>query len=196
MASGALVYLSIDVDSFGESLADLLRAEKLTEAVDLIAAAWPTMSTTHGAQLRGLLENVPESVWTSDPWMLAAMGASYRSLGSTSRSAAVPWFRSAEALLAAGSPSVPTIAGVRMHHSAALRSLGQLESALEKAESAWALLDGDVSLTASVRVRIQAQVAVQLGIARLHLGDYDGALAILRLALGLSDHNLIQSELV
>lgn len=166
-------------------------------AIEIISAQWPQVSSTDGRNLRELIESLPFDEWNADPWILAAIGASYRSLGSPSRSAALPYFRTAEALLdAQESSNVLTVAGVRTHYAAALRSLGQLGSAQEKATSAWELLELDVTLAPSERVAAQTKVALQLGMIAIHSGDYDSAQAQLRLALGLSDHYLSPTELV
>ena len=166
-------------------------------ALEIISADWPQVSGTNGRQLRDLIEGLPFDDWNSDPWILAALGASYRSTESPSRSAALPYFRTAEALLDAdGDPPVLTIAGVRTHFAAALRSLGQLDAAQEKADSAWALLEADVSLAPGRRVAAQTKVALQLGMIAIHSGDYDRARTHLRLALGLSDHHLSTTDLV
>lgn len=166
-------------------------------ALETISADWPQVSGTNGRQLRDLIESLPFDDWNSDPWVLAALGASYRSIDSPSRSAALPYFRTAEALLEAeDSPSVLTIAGVRTHFAAALRSLGRLDAAQEKADSAWALLEGDVALAPSRRVAAQTKVALQLGMIAIHSGDYDKARTDLRLALGLSDHHLSATDLI
>jgi Response regulator containing a CheY-like receiver domain and an HTH DNA-binding domain len=166
-------------------------------ALATLSADWPQMSGTNGRQLRELIEDLPFDDWNSDPWILAALGASYRSIASPSRSAALPYFRTAEALLdAEGSPSLLTIAGVRTHFAAALRSLGQLEAAQEKAESAWTLLEADVTLAPGRRVAAQTKVALQLGMIAIHCGDYEGAKSHLSLALGLSDHYLSATDLV
>jgi DNA-binding NarL/FixJ family response regulator len=166
-------------------------------ALRVIADGWQDVVATDGARLRDLVEALPFSEWNTDPWLLTALGASYRSLGSPSRSAALPYFRTAEAL-ASGDAGLPVLvaAGIRTHHAAALRSLGRLDAAGERATTAWRLLDEDVSLPSSERVCAQARVAIQLGLVELHGGDYDSALTHLRLALGLSDRRLSPTELI
>lgn len=195
MANGARVYPPVDVDLLEQSLQDLTRAGELDSALALISSAWPSVCCSHGARLRAMIESLPEEVWGADPWILTAMGASYRSLGSTSRSAALPWFGAAEAQRSGGKAG-PRDAIMLLHHAAALRSLGLLSSALEKSEAARTLLENDVSTTATLRIRGQAQAALQIGLLKLHLGDVDGAFPLLRLALGLSEKYLVQSERV
>jgi len=190
------VYESPDLVALERSVVEHVRRGDPAAAVAAVAAVWPAVAALEGARLRELLDRIPEEAWSSDPWMLAAVGASYRSLDSSSRSAALPWFRAAETLLANAGAAGPEVAAVRVHHAAALRSLGLLEDAHRAASSAAALLDDDVSPTASLRIRDQCRAALQLGVVRLHAGDLDGALPPLRLALGLSDRNLTRAELV
>jgi DNA-binding CsgD family transcriptional regulator/tetratricopeptide (TPR) repeat protein len=166
-------------------------------AVDHVAARWQDLAPTDGARLRELIETFPPGAWTTDPRMLAAVGASYRSLGSPSRSAALPYFQTAETLVAAmDAPSVDTVATVRVHHAAALRSLGRLAEAEDLATSAWELLDDDVTLAPGTRVALQARAALQHGMTAIHVGDYELAKNRLRLALGLSADVLSAPELV
>ena len=190
------MYDSIDLDSLERSVAEARAMGGDRAALSPIARSWPSVSTADGARLRELIESIPHGEWADDPWIIAAMGASYRSLGSGSRSAALPWFHTAQALLAADQDAaVSTSAGINLHHSAALRSMGKLDSARRRADLARAMLDTDVTLSPSLRVRMQAKVALQLGLLAIHRGDYAPALADLRLAYGLEEH-LTRSELV
>jgi LuxR family maltose regulon positive regulatory protein len=191
------VYISGDFDALQDSVRSSLEKDDPAAAIQAIVRAWPSVSTTHGAGLRRLIESIPHSAWSDDPWILAAMGASYRSLDSTSRSAAIPYFRTAEALMAADPGTRLSLkAGVRLHFAAALRSLGRFDDALATATSAAELLDDELQLSPLVRVRVQAKIALQLGIVKIHLGDYSGAIIDLRLAYGLREQNLLLSETV
>ncbi len=190
------MYPSTDVDFFEESLTDLVRAGKFRDAADLIRVSWPSLSTTHGSRLRAALSLLPETEWGSDPWMLAAIGASYRSVDSTSRSAAVPIFRTARALMASNRPAEHIVASILMHEAVSLRSLGHLAEARSLAQQAWDTLADDVTPTPSRRIRVQAQIALQLGLTHLHAGDLESAAAMLRIALGLSETNLILTEIL
>lgn len=163
-------------------------------AAAAISTSWPDVAGTDGARLRALIDRLPDGCWDTDPWMMAAMGSSYRSLDSPSRSAALPWFRTAEALLEAPGTPPATVAMVRVHHSAALRSLGRLESASSAIESARSILDADFSLPSSTRIRAQAQAALHEGMVRVHEGRTTDASRLLRLALGLHERSLTPLE--
>lgn len=190
------VYPSTNVDFFEESLATFVRAGNFQDATDLIRASWPSLATTHGHRLREALASLPETEWGTDPWMLAALGASYRSLDSTSRSAAVPIFRTARALIAARRPAEHLVASILTHEAVSLRSLGHFDEARDLAQHAWDTLADDVAPTASQRIRVQAQIALQLGLTQLHAGYLEDAALMLRIALGLSDTNLTLTEVV
>lgn len=190
------MYPSTDVDFFEKSLETFVRAGRFGDAAGLIAASWHSLATMHGARLRGAISSVPETTWGTDPCILAAIGASYRSLDSHSRSAALPWFRTARALIAADRPAEHVVAGILVQESVALRSLGRFDDARELGLEAWRMLADDVAPTALQRIRVQAQIALQLGLTHLHSGELDDASAMLRIALGLSEKNLIRSETV
>jgi DNA-binding CsgD family transcriptional regulator/tetratricopeptide (TPR) repeat protein len=166
-------------------------------AAVLVAENWPRLAPEHGARLRELVESLTPGEWTSDPRMLTAVGASYRALGSPSRSAALPHLQTAETLVAASAaPSVDVVAPLRVQHAAALRSLGRLAEAAELIASAWGLLERDTTLTPAHRAALQARAALQQGMLAIHVGDYELAVNRLRLALGLSDGVLSEPELV
>lgn len=173
-----------------------LQDEDADAATAAVAAAWPDVVMTSGARLRALIDRLPEHTWDSDPWMVAAMGASYRSLDSASRSAALPWFGTAQELIAAHHPPPSVQARVMVHHAAALRSLGRLASAASVIAAARRILDADLSLAASVRIRAQAQAALQEGMIEVHLGRHLDAARSLRLAFGLRERGLRRVEVV
>ena len=193
---GDTVHEPSDGGTVERTVEDLLTDGRVDEAVEVVAGAWPTLAELDGGRLRRTIDRLPEPAWSRDPWIMAGMGASYRSVDSPSRSAGLPWFRTAEALMAATPPRSTDVARVRIHSSAALRSLGRVGAAASSALSAMELLDEDVELSASVRVASQAQAALQYGLARLHGGAVDDAHRHLRLALGLSERGLTLAQLV
>lgn len=185
-----------DIGALERAVDDRLRDGDVDGAVAAISDSWPDVSASAGARLRSLIDRLPETHWNGDPWLMAAMGASYRSLDSPSRSAALPWFGTAEQLIAADPTPDAEIAMIRVNSAAAFRSLGRLTRADAAARSADELLERDLSLPASGRVRAQAQAALQLGLIQLHRGMFSDASSSLRLALGLSDRALTIPELV
>jgi LuxR family maltose regulon positive regulatory protein len=185
------VYPPLDIDSMERSIGQSERAE---DAVEMLASWWPLVSPTHGARLRAMIEGIPESAWGTDLRILGAMGASYRSLDSRNHAAALLWFSAAEAAQS-DRDDVPGISTVLLHHAAALRSLGRLDSALEKSAAAFVLLDG-LRGPPTVRVRGQSRAALQLGLTQLQLGDYTGAQGMLELAGSFGDRHLSQPEFI
>ncbi len=168
-----------------------------TAALAAISAAWPGITPTDGTGLRDLIESVPGALWADDAGIVAALGASYRSLRSPSRSAALPWFDTAQSLIADNpqATDASTRATVNLAHAAALRSIGRPAEARQHVLAATAELAGR-SLRPAVRVRIQAGAALELGLLDLHLGEYSTSLTHLRLAYGLSEQSLTLAEFV
>src|SRR5690606_34652331 len=64
------------------------------------------------------------------------------------------------------------------------------------ARSAWALLQDELHLTLPLRLTLQAEAALQLGLIDLHSGRTSEAVTRLRLAAGLSDNGLAPTDLV
>lgn len=158
------------------------------ELVHALHLGWARVAPQSGARLRSLLDAIPTAQWHQDAWLVTGYGASYRSVDTESRSAALPYFAAALELAAAGQAAVVD-AGVRLHYCAALRSLGRLDEALAQAEAGLArVAEGSIEL--GWRIPLEAKLSLQAGLVRLHLGDYDGSMTDLRLAFGLAGANL------
>jgi LuxR family maltose regulon positive regulatory protein len=164
-------------------------------ALDALRRRWPSLIAERGDYVRGLLDGVPAEIWQDDPWLIAAYAASYRSLGSLSRTAALPYFAAARAIMTEETELAVRV-GVLLHEGAALRSLGRLQEANTCASEAAALASPDTTMPLAWRIRFSAKIALQLGIVHYHLGDYDSALRELRQAGGLATGNLSRSEQV
>ncbi|MEY2847841.1 MAG: hypothetical protein RI885_506 [Actinomycetota bacterium] len=188
------MYPSAETTPFERTILSLARADDVAAAVEHVAEQWESVVATDGAAIRRALDALPEHAWSSDPRLLTAMGASYRSLDRRSRSAALPWFRTALAIAEKTDAAASVHAMVLLHHAAALRSLGRLDLALDLGRRAWELLDGDTSPAASRRVRGQAFAALQLGLVLVHLGRRAEAGEMLHLAWGLADRALNETE--
>lgn len=188
--------LTRTAESIEESAEACLAAGDAVGAIQVIAEGWPLLAVLRGTRLRELIGQVPEPVWRDDPRIIAALGASYRSIDSPSRSAALPHFEFAERLIEAGQGHLADLPSIQLHHAATLRSLGRLDSALDLAESAWAAVQGGLELTLPLRLTLQAEASLQLGLINLHLGDITTAVAQLRLASGLSVNGLTRADLV
>jgi LuxR family maltose regulon positive regulatory protein len=181
--------LTRPVDSF-EALDASLSAGDFFGALDLIRSVWPELASTHGSRLRATIRRVPENLWNEDAWIIAALGASFRSVDSPGTSAALPHFDLAELLISAGVSPASQLPAIQLHHAASLRSLGRLEAARKKAESARVLLEAELGLTLPLRLRLQAAASLQLGLLDLHLGEIPSAVERLGLASGLSDNGM------
>src|SRR5690606_17687091 len=153
-------------------------------------------SGAHGAELREWIRQIPQDLWNEDARVIAALGASHRSLDSEETSAALPHFELAERLIAAGVSAASDLPAIQVQHAAALRGLGRLDAAQVKARSAWALLQDELHLTLPLRLTLQAEAALQLGLIDLHSGRTSEAVTRLRLAAGLSDNGLAPTDLV
>jgi LuxR family maltose regulon positive regulatory protein len=180
--------------SFEEAVEASLAAADYSRAIDLMARAWPGMASIRGAQLRSQIRRVPEHLWNQDARIIAALGASYRSVDSPGTQAALPLFELAERLVLASGGDLSELPVIQLNHAASLRGLGHLQAARAKAESAWGLLQGELTLTLPLRLALQAEASLQLGLINLHQGHLTQAVDQLRLAAGLSDNGLAQAD--
>ncbi|MCU1411204.1 MAG: DNA-binding response regulator [Rhodoglobus sp.] len=160
-----------------------------------LRTSWTMHVATEGAAVRGLMDGLPPELWDADPWLVCAYGATWRSVGSPSRSAALPYFDAAFAALTDDTP-LPARVGIELHYSASLRSLGRLREAFEAADHAAGLVAPDTTMPLAWRIRFGAKAVLQRGIALYHLGDFDSAKTDLRTAAGLADGNLLLAERV
>ena len=158
-----------------------------------LRTSWTTLVATEGAAIRGLMDGLAPEQWDADPWLVAAYGATWRSVDSPSRSAALPYFDAAFAAIADDTP-LPARLGIELHYSAALRSLGRLQEAFEAADRAAVLVAPDRTMPLAWRIRFGAKAVLQRGIALYHLGEFDAAKTDLRTAAGLADSNLLLAE--
>lgn len=181
-------------ESFDEAVEASLSAGDFACALELISAAWPGLSSTRGVQLRAMIRRVPEHLWNADAWIIAALGASYRSIDSPGSSAALPHFEVAERLITSGGARSSDLPAIQLHHAAGLRTLGHLDAARAKAESAWALLQDELELTLPLRLALQAEASLQLGLVNLHQGNVTDAVEQLGLASALSDNGLAAAD--
>jgi DNA-binding CsgD family transcriptional regulator/tetratricopeptide (TPR) repeat protein len=182
--------LTPTVESFAESVESRLADGDHPGALEIISAEWPRLAGLDGSELRSLITAVPEDLWGHDPWIIAALAASYRSAGSPSRSAALPHFELAEQHARGGTGHAGRLPLILLHHAASLRSLGQLEAAAQKAEHASALLGAEAHGELPALLEGRAEAALQLGLIAIHLGQLGEALRQLRIALGLSEKGL------
>ena len=150
-----------------------------------LRSSWTSLVATDGAGLRAIMDALPAELWARDPWLVGGYAATWRSLGSPSRSAALPYFEAAFAHVTDDTP-LPIRVGLELHHSAALRSLGRIAEAHAAATRAGDLVAADTQMPLQWRIWFRARVALQIGIALYHLGDYDAAKTDLRTAAGLA----------
>src|SRR5690554_4401972 len=180
---------------FERSLVTSIAVADYARALDSITSNWAELSGTHGAELREWIRQIPEELWSEDARVIAALGASYRSLGREDTSAALPHFELAELLVSAGVSRAAELPAIQVQHSAALRGVGRLEAAEQKARSAWALLQDELHLTLPLRLTLQAEASLQRGLVNLHCGQLSEAVTQLHLAAGLSDNGLASTDL-
>ncbi len=176
-ACKAPVYpLTRSVNAIAESVEKALADSDNTVALEIISDAWPSMVAQHGQRLRTLIKAIPETHWEHDPWIIAALGASYRSAGSPSRSAALPYFELAETVAASRTEPYRELPAVLLHHSAGLRSVGRLDKAGQKAETASTLLRLALGLSEHSPSRAdQLECLGALAYASYASGDFERA---------------------
>jgi DNA-binding CsgD family transcriptional regulator len=175
---------------------DVLReaVDALVERGDLAAAQREMYPVVHaialedGPRFREFVTALPPDLWHGDPVITSAMGVSYRSAGSPPGAAALAYFRSAEAAIAASPDPVPAVClvSVKAGHAAALRSQGRLADAAEALDEAARLLETEVE--AGSFVAHSARVALEAGVIDLRRGRIDEARERLEYAHGLAAH--------
>ncbi|WP_423918729.1 LuxR C-terminal-related transcriptional regulator [Frigoribacterium sp. 2-23] len=166
-------------------------------ALDAIEQRWTQIAPLQGARLRDAIRSIPEDEWRGRPRILLALAASHHSVGSRSRSAALPWFRGVAKAIDAD-PDLPLDirAGYHVHLAATRRSLGDFVSALEHLDIVRLSLEGDTRNSIGDRISLSASFSLQLGLVRVHSGQLDQALFALSLANGLGDEHLSTAERV
>lgn len=165
--------------------------------LETIESMWPQIAPLQGARLRDAVRSVPEKEWSHRPRILMAVAASHRSVGSTSRSAALPWLRSVNKLIRADPHSPLDLrAGYLVQLATTLRTLGDQVKAREHLETVRHLLEEDLSGEVGRRIDTSASFSLQLGLVRIHAGEFDEALFALSLAEGLADEHLSTAERV
>ena len=154
-----------------------------------LSNVWPQLVGTAGSRIRQLLDSAPPELWHNDPWLVTCYAASFRSIEATNRSAALPYFEAALALL---SPTTPPLvrATHHVHHAAALRSLGRLDDALASVTIASSIAESPDIIPLAKRIPLTAEIALHRGAIFLHGGDFDRAKADYRLAGSLAETNL------
>ncbi|TQL48834.1 regulatory LuxR family protein [Homoserinimonas aerilata] len=188
------MYKSIDSGTFVlQSIDDRAQAQDYPTALRMLERHWPLLAELQGDAVRALITRIPEREWADDPAILAALGASYGTSGSQNRSAALPWFDSAERMARRDAPA--QLPGILLHRAATLRALGRLDDAASAIDEAEALLAEHRALIPSMHITLQARAAAQKGMVLLHRGRYDDASALLVLATDL-ESELGAAELV
>ncbi|MGZ0212708.1 MAG: response regulator transcription factor [Actinomycetales bacterium] len=169
---------------------DAARAtENFSLALHELHEVWPLLVDTSGAPLRLMLDSTPHDLWHSDPWLITCYAASFRSADIASRTAALPYFEAALALL---SPETPAFvrATVYVRYATALRSLGRLNDAFAAIVTASLIAESQDVIPLARRIPLTAEIALQRGAISLHAGDFDRAKIDLRLASSLAETNL------
>ncbi|MEV8254468.1 LuxR C-terminal-related transcriptional regulator [Rhodoglobus sp. NPDC076762] len=160
-----------------------------TLATEELRECWPLVISSSGAALRSMLDSTPAELWHNDPWLVTCYASSFRSADTQSRTAALPYFEAAFALL---SPETPAFVRATLHvrYAAALRSLGRLNDALAAISRASAIADSRDVIPLARRIPLTAEIALHRGAIALHGGDFDRAKADFRLAGSLAETNL------
>jgi DNA-binding CsgD family transcriptional regulator len=175
---------------------DVLRetVDALVERGDLAAAQREMYPVVHaiaredGPRFREFVTGLPADLWHGDPVITSALGVSYRSAGSPPGAAALAYFQSAEAAIAASAGSVPGLCliAVKAGHAAALRSQGRLADAARMLDEAANLLEAETG--APSFVAHAARISLEAGAVHLILGRIDEARDRLEYAHGLAAH--------
>lgn len=193
-AKVAVSTLTRKVDAREKAIEEALAKDDFASALDVIAVAWPDFAALQGAALRLYVNAIPRREWEGNAWIITALGASCRSMDSPGNSAGLAYFQLAEQLIESGLSPVCDLPAIQLQHAAYLRSLGMLESARLKVDSALVLLHGNLQLGFPLRFALQSQASLQLGLIEMHLGNFTVAARHLHLSIGLSEHNLVRAD--
>ncbi|WP_440696692.1 LuxR C-terminal-related transcriptional regulator [Clavibacter nebraskensis] len=180
------------VESLEHAVDEALERGDAAAAAREIARAWPHHVDLHPHRIRALYDRVPPAAWEDDAWMVAGMAATYRGTSESDRRASLPYRSAVELLLTADPPPAPVVrAAVLVHRAAGDRRTGRLADARGALVEARRLLESERGIALSVRISLQAAVALQEGLVLAHLGAFTAARDELRIAEALAERHLV-----
>lgn len=183
-----------DLDDLRASVGVLVESGDTSAALSAMYPVVHAIAMEDGPRFREFVTGLPDELWRRDPVITSALGVSYRSAGSPPGAAALAYFRSAEAAIAAHPGKVPTLCStaVKVGHAAALRTQGRLSDADAMLGEAGRLLDDE--LDSPTFIEHSARHALESGIVDLLLGRLDSARHRLEYANGLAPDHLTRAE--
>ncbi|PPF57918.1 helix-turn-helix transcriptional regulator [Clavibacter michiganensis] len=183
------------VDDLQRDVDEALARGDATAAAQAIAVAWPHHVDLHPHRIRALYDRVAASAWEDDAWLVAGLAASYRGTSAHDRRASLPYRSAVDLLLTADPPPAPLVrAAVLVHRAAGDRRVGRLTEARASLAEARELLDTERDMPLSVRISLQAAVALQGGLVLVHVGAFTSARDELRIAQGLAERHLVRAD--
>ncbi|WP_427795428.1 LuxR C-terminal-related transcriptional regulator [Clavibacter nebraskensis] len=183
------------VDDLERAVDEALARGDATAAAHAIAMAWPHHVDLHPRRIRDLYDRVPPAAWEDDAWLVSGLAATYRGTSETDRRASLPYRSAVDLLLTADPPPAPIVrAAVLVHRAAGDRRVGRLAEARASLAEARRILDTERGAPLSVRISLQATLALQDGLVLAHLGAFTAARDELRTAEALAERHLVRTD--
>ncbi|CCE74779.1 LuxR family transcriptional regulator [Clavibacter nebraskensis] len=183
------------VDDLERAVDEALARGDATAAAHAIAMAWPHHVDLHPRRIRDLYDRVPPAAWEDDAWLVSGLAATYRGTSETDRRASLPYRSAVDLLLTADPPPAPIVrAAVLVHRAAGDRRVGRLAEARASLAEARRILDTERGAPLSVRISLQAALALQDGLVLAHLGAFTAARDELRTAEALAERHLVRTD--
>lgn len=183
-----------DLDVLRTSVDALVESGDTSGALSAMYPVVHAIAMEDGPRFREFVTGLPDELWRNDPVIASALGVSYRSAGSPPGAAAIAYFRSAEAAIAAYPTTVPVTCSiaVMIGYAAAMRTQGLLDDADAKLAEAGILLDEAIDSPSFIEH--SARHALESGIVDMVLGRLESARHKLEYANGLAVDHLTRSE--
>jgi len=184
-----------DFEAFRAALAEAVATGDPASIAATIHPAGRVLASEHGAKFRELIAGLPVEIWHNDPQIAAHLGGSYRANGSPRGKSALGYFRAAEDALAL-TPKAPAhcLASVLLGHGAALRTLGELDSARVKVMAARDVISEQLVDVPFIRIELGARFSLEHGMLDLEDGLVDSARIHLEYAQGHARTHLARAE--
>lgn len=184
------------------SLADVRRdvlaalaRDAVGEALAILRPVARGLAAESGPAFRDLVRSLPESAWTADAALTAALSTSYRSADPTRGPAAQAYLHAAaRALEGQGRERDEERAEIWLAAATVERTAGHLDAAQEFLDRVRALDTPGGVTSFTTRVSLGARLMLEQGILDIHRGAFDSARRALEFCVGLASEALTRAE--
>ena len=183
------------VDALERAVDEALDRGDATAAAHAITVTWPHHVDLHPRRVRDLYDRISPDTWEHDAWLVSGLAATYRGTSEADRRASLPYRSAVDLLLTADPAPAPIVrAAVLVHRAAGDRRVGRLAEARASLAEARRILDTERGVPLTVRISLQAAVALQSGLVLTHLGAFTAARDELRTAEALAERHLVLTD--